>query len=179
MTTKSFSCRSIASLTFGSAAFDSGSGQQTMLAKGTLGPLAHTCGTQRGRRSTGSHVQQLAAHPEITGAKMWQNLDIYNGRFPASELPATFVNRVSDALVEKGVDTVYISGRIGGDVDQDLFRFRFPTSPIVRATPGNASASADRASRISEVALRSGPPRVHQDGRRQQPELLDLSTAQR
>src|SRR5678815_4794857 len=55
---------------------------------------------------------------------MWQNLDIYDGRFGSAVLPSGFVQSVSDVTTENGFDTVYITGRIGGGTDQDLFRLQ-------------------------------------------------------
>ena len=69
---------------------------------------------------------------------MWQNLDIYDGRFPASGFRALSFMGVSDATIENGVDTVYIAGRLGGGTIQDLFRLQFQISTIDHRTLGSA-----------------------------------------
>jgi len=117
-------------LTFGGAAFDTGGAQPILLSDNTIratGPFLWD--PSRGDPNkvggtTGSHVQRVAPHPEIVGGNMWQNLDIYDGRFGSAVLPSGFVQGVSDVTTENGFDTVYITGRIGGGTDQDLFRFQ-------------------------------------------------------
>ena len=119
-------------LTFGGASFNDGGPQRILLSNGTIrstGPFLWD--PSRGDPNkvggtTGSHVQRVAPHPEIVGGHMWQNLDIYNGRFPASVLPSSFIMGVSDATIADGVDTVYVTGRIGGGTEQDLFRLQIP-----------------------------------------------------
>ncbi|MEO6929208.1 MAG: Ig-like domain-containing protein, partial [Casimicrobiaceae bacterium] len=119
-------------LTFGGASFDTGAAQPILLNDGTIRPTGpFVWDPSRGDPNkvggtTGSHVQRVAPHPEIVGGHMWQDLDIYDGRFPVSSLPSTFVMGVSDVTVDNGVETVYITGRIGGGTDQDLFRLRIP-----------------------------------------------------
>jgi hypothetical protein len=117
-------------ITFGGAAFDTGGGEQTQLLDGTVrntGPFLwdpSKADPNKVGGTTGSHVQRTNPHPEIVGGNMWQNLDVYDGRFPLADMPSTFVNCVSDVTLENGFDTIYISGRMGGGVDQDLFRYQ-------------------------------------------------------
>jgi hypothetical protein len=117
-------------LTFGGAAFDTGSGQLMLLDDGTIratGPFLWD--PSRGDPNkvggtTGSHVQRVAPHPEIVGGNMWQDLDIYDGRFAPLGMPSTFVMGVTDVTNEQGFDTVYVAGRMGGGTSQNLFRLQ-------------------------------------------------------
>jgi len=119
-------------ITFGGAAFDTGTAMQRMLADGTVrttGPFLwdpSKADPNKVGGTTGSQVL-TTPHPEITGGNMWQNLDLWDGHVPLSNLPSSFVNGVSDYTLENGVDTVYIAGRYGGGVDQNLYRFRIPS----------------------------------------------------
>ncbi len=119
-------------ITFGGAAFDTGSAMQRMLADGTVrttGPFLWNPAKADPNKvggTTGSQMQ-TNPHPEITGGNMWQNLDLWDGHVPPASLPAAFVNGVSDNALENGVDTIYIAGRYGGGVDQNLYRFRIPS----------------------------------------------------
>jgi hypothetical protein len=117
-------------VTFGGAAFNSGGAEPILLANGTIratGPFLWD--PSRGDPNkvggtTGSHVQRVAPHPEIVGGQMWQNLDIYDGRFSGLYLPGSFIQGVSDVIDEGGYDTVYITGRYGAGTDQNLYRMQ-------------------------------------------------------
>ncbi len=120
-------------ITFGGAAFDTGGSMERRLADGTVrrtGPFLWDPAKADPNKvggTTGSHVQATNPHPEITGGNMWQNIDLWDGHVPLSSLPSSFVNGVSDYTLENGVDTVYIGGRYGGGVDQNLYRLRIPS----------------------------------------------------
>lgn len=67
---------------------------------------------------TGSHVQRVAPHPEIVGARLWSNRDIHK-YLAGQALPKNHINGCTAYTEENGRDVVYISG---GNA-RDLFRY--------------------------------------------------------
>ncbi len=74
--------------------------------------------------TTGSHVQRVAAFPEIIGGEMWRNRDIHK-HLATSILPKHHVNGCTAYAYESGMDIVYVSasGSIHG-TGQSLFRYQ-------------------------------------------------------
>ena len=64
--------------------------------------------------TTGSHVQRVAPYPNILGAGMWENRDIYKNVAPGSPKPGTFVNGCVTYAKEGGHDVVYVSAGLEG-----------------------------------------------------------------
>ncbi|MCB1792632.1 MAG: hypothetical protein KDJ24_20150, partial [Gammaproteobacteria bacterium] len=74
--------------------------------------------------TTGSHVQRVAPHPEITGGEMWENRDAY-GYFPGSTaIPNSYISGATGYAEENGKDVVYVSARFGGTA-ADLYKVTF------------------------------------------------------
>ena len=117
-------------LTFGGAAFDTGGPFRMKLADGSvrmtgpylwnpaLGDANEVGGT------TGSHVKRIAPHLEIAGGNMWQNRDLFTDRVPTPNF-ATFVTSVTDETIERGLETVYVTGQT--DTGTKLFRYQLPS----------------------------------------------------
>ena len=116
-------------ITFGGAAYNSGGPFVTALVGGGVratGPYfwdPALADPNKVGGTTGSHVNP-ALHPNILGGQMWENRDIYSGRYSASILPGSFINSVSDYASENSFDTVYISGHYGSASRADLFRYQ-------------------------------------------------------
>ena len=99
-------------LTFGGAAFNTGSAFPIKMPDGSLratGP--YFWDPARGDPNkvggtTGSHVKRIAPHPEILGGQMWQDRDLFSGQVPLAYV-SVFINTVSAYASEKGLDTVY------------------------------------------------------------------------
>jgi hypothetical protein len=72
--------------------------------------------------TTGSHVQRVAAFPEIVGGQMWQNRDLYT-LLPLSSLPANHTSGTTAYAGTGNADIVLLTARQGLSTAQHLFRY--------------------------------------------------------
>lgn len=68
--------------------------------------------------TTGSHVQRVSPHPEVTGGNMWSNRDIYSNIPGSPALPSNFVMATTSVTIEDGYDVVYVNAKSGGSARQ-------------------------------------------------------------
>ena len=68
--------------------------------------------------TTGSHVQRVSPHPEVTGGNMWSNRDIYDNISGTPPLPSNFVMATTSVTIENGYDVVYVNAKSGGSARQ-------------------------------------------------------------
>jgi len=73
--------------------------------------------------TTGSHVQRVAAYPEVVGGAMWQNRDLPVNLAGTPSLPSAHVEGCTGTGVENGKDVVYVGARLGGGIALHLFRY--------------------------------------------------------
>lgn len=149
-------------LVLGGAAFNNGGAykiQSTSTTSRATGPYVFDLSRADGSRvggTTGSHVQRVGAHPEISGGMMWQNRDLYQFM---TGLPVFFSNGTTAYAEENGQDVVYISAVSGGTA-QKLYRYvvRDPSDALADSVEivgtywegfsGKGAGSLDPAKRI-------------------------------
>lgn len=115
--------------------------------------------------TTGSHVQRVAPHPEVSGGNMWQNRDAFR-HLAGQTLPGSHVNgctAYSDEPSEH--DIVYVAARYNGSSSPHLFRYQFtnvadPRLDVVTKVgtywAGSTSQTTCAYDPVHKVLLRTG-----------------------
>lgn len=73
--------------------------------------------------TTGSHVQRVQPFPEILGANMWQNRDMWGYLSGTSKLPKRHVEGCTAYSEEFGKDVVYVGANHGTGTALNLYRY--------------------------------------------------------
>ncbi|MDX2367650.1 MAG: Ig-like domain-containing protein, partial [Colwellia sp.] len=111
-------------MTYGGAAYNNGGPYKLQVDATTdrpTGPYVFDPALANGDQvggTTGSHVQRVSPHPEVTGGQMWANRDINANISGSPSLPSKYINGSTAVTVENGVDVIYLTASAGGTAQQ-------------------------------------------------------------